>query len=98
MSSLNMDHVTYILGLFSLAFIFYLFVNLLLSLYDNSGRNAPTSVESDVEGRHLQKSKFEKHAGAAYIEIRPESRLTMDSDNQDEFELADPYWAEQVLQ
>lgn len=36
-----MDHVTYALLIFSGSFVLYLYVNLLMALWENSGRNAP---------------------------------------------------------
>ncbi|KAG8221103.1 hypothetical protein J3R82DRAFT_2626 [Butyriboletus roseoflavus] len=39
---MEMDHVTYVLGMYSLAFLFYLFTLFLLNLYATSGRNADT--------------------------------------------------------
>jgi hypothetical protein len=103
MSSLNMDHVTYLLGLFSLAFVFYLFVNLLLSLYDNSGRNAPSVAASDLEAPVFKWSrgmKQVKPAEEGYVQVRPEgeARPTVDSGTQDEFELSDRYWAEESIE
>lgn len=38
--SIEMDHVTYVLLMLSLAFIIYLYANLLLYIYATSGRNA----------------------------------------------------------
>ncbi|KAH7343906.1 hypothetical protein B0J17DRAFT_739439 [Rhizoctonia solani] len=37
---IEMDHVTYVLLMLSLAFVIYLYANLLLHIYANSGRNA----------------------------------------------------------
>lgn len=38
--SIEMDHVTYVLLILSLAFVIYLYANLLIHIYANSGRNA----------------------------------------------------------
>ncbi|KAH0836825.1 hypothetical protein J3R83DRAFT_8596 [Lanmaoa asiatica] len=42
----GMDHVTYVLGMYSLAFLLYLFTLFLLNLYATSGRNADTSTQT----------------------------------------------------
>ncbi|KAI9570866.1 hypothetical protein HD554DRAFT_278206 [Boletus coccyginus] len=43
---IGMDHVTYVLGMYSLAFLLYLFTLFLLNLYATSGRNADTSTHT----------------------------------------------------
>ncbi|KAF8549382.1 hypothetical protein OG21DRAFT_1515265, partial [Imleria badia] len=42
----GMDHVTYVLGMYSLAFLLYLFTLFLINLYATSGRNADTSTHA----------------------------------------------------
>ncbi|KAK7437376.1 hypothetical protein VKT23_018621 [Stygiomarasmius scandens] len=44
----EMDHVTYILIMFSLAFIIYILITSLIHLYTISGRNAPPSSSSSA--------------------------------------------------
>jgi hypothetical protein len=45
-----LQHVTYIVIMFCLGFIIYLWSNLLISLYHNSGRNAPQTSKADQAG------------------------------------------------
>ncbi|KAG5641294.1 hypothetical protein DXG03_005558 [Asterophora parasitica] len=43
----EMDHVTYILMMFSIAFFLYTFIVLLLHLYSTTGRHAPSALLVD---------------------------------------------------
>lgn len=63
---IEMDHVTYILLMLSLAFIIYLYANLLLHIYATSGRNAPGS-----------KSAASSTAGYTPLPLRVDSSLTV---------------------
>jgi hypothetical protein len=45
--SIDMDHVTYILLMLSLAFVIYLYASLLLHIYATSGRNARASKSAE---------------------------------------------------
>ncbi|KAK9896564.1 hypothetical protein P389DRAFT_171826 [Cystobasidium minutum MCA 4210] len=47
----GMDHVTYIVIMFCMAFGIYLWSNLLISLYHNSGKNASRSTPEDGSSR-----------------------------------------------
>ncbi|KAG9082070.1 hypothetical protein FS749_007132, partial [Ceratobasidium sp. UAMH 11750] len=47
---IEMDHVTYILLMLSLAFVIYLYANLLLHLYATTGRNAKGKAVSSTAG------------------------------------------------
>lgn len=44
----GMDHVTYILSMYSIAFLLYLLTVFLLHLYSTSGRNAPSMQQPNV--------------------------------------------------
>jgi len=55
----GMDHVTYVLIMYSISFMLYFFINFLIHLYQTSGRNAPS---------HSQSSLAPDEAGA--IELR----------------------------
>ncbi|KAG1738963.1 hypothetical protein EDB19DRAFT_1712146 [Suillus lakei] len=44
----GMDHVTYVLSMYSIAFLFYLLTVFLLHLYSTSGRNALSAQQPDV--------------------------------------------------
>ncbi|CAE6418782.1 unnamed protein product [Rhizoctonia solani] len=46
-TGIEMDHVTYVLLMLSLAFVIYLYANLLLHIYATSGRNATGTKQSD---------------------------------------------------
>ena len=46
----GMDHVAYILILFSLAFLLFLFANMLITLYDRTA-NAPALAKNTANGR-----------------------------------------------
>ena len=47
LTSRRLQHATYIVIMFCMAFIIYLWSNLLISLFHNSGRNAPKSTSPD---------------------------------------------------
>ncbi|CAE7226463.1 unnamed protein product [Rhizoctonia solani] len=47
---IEMDHVTYVLLMLSLAFVIYLYANLLLHIYANSGRNATGTKQPESTG------------------------------------------------
>ncbi|CAE6517207.1 unnamed protein product [Rhizoctonia solani] len=44
---IEMDHITYVLLMLSLAFTIYLYANLLLHIYANSGRNVPDTKQPE---------------------------------------------------
>jgi hypothetical protein len=67
----GIDHVAYILILYSIAFLMFLFVNMLIYLYDRNA-NAPTKTGPTANGR------------AGYSARRPHSTQLRDAE---EFEL-----------
>lgn len=66
---IDMDHVTYVLLMLSLAFIIYLYANLLLHIYATTGRNA--KGKSTAAGASA--------AGYTPLPLRVDSTLTVPS-------------------
>lgn len=67
-----MDHVTYALLIFSGSFVLYLYVNLLMALWDNSGKNAPdsgTPLPSFAMFRGLTSNGNNKPEGSGYSPV-----------------------------
>ncbi|KAG8787976.1 hypothetical protein FRC12_015038 [Ceratobasidium sp. 428] len=62
---IEMDHVTYILLMFSLAFVIYLYANLLLYLYATTGRNAKGKAAPSTAGYTPLRVNSTLAAGAA---------------------------------
>jgi hypothetical protein len=71
-ASVGIDHVAYILILYSLAFLTFLFVNMLIYLYDRNANTPTKAVPASANGR------------AAFGGRRPESTQLRDAE---EFEL-----------
>ena len=93
-----MDHVTYLLIIFSGSFGLYTYACLLLALYENSGKNAPVSDESSTILQKLWGTSATKST-------KPEGgyqRMQMDSlgnghltqDVEADPDLTDDYWRE----
>lgn len=61
--SIEMDHVTYILLIFSVAFLIYLLTNVLLHLYSTTGRNAEQSGASDSDYQPLTVYDYDAELG-----------------------------------
>ncbi|KAF5379503.1 hypothetical protein D9615_006482 [Tricholomella constricta] len=52
----EMDHVTYILIMFSIAFFMYSFIVFLIHLYSTTGRNAPSNLEVAANDTNIEMS------------------------------------------
>lgn len=80
-ASSSMDHVAYILIIYSLAFIMFLFVNILIHLYDRAA-NRPTAVKATANGRAHANGRTPEEA-----QLRDAEEFELDglvSDDEDE--------------
>jgi len=75
----GMDHVTYLLIMFSIAFILYTFVLALINLYSSSGRNAATSNTADNNIEMNPRSFASKWY--ARVPIEPECHVIGEEDD-----------------
>jgi len=75
----GMDHVTYLLIMFSIAFILYTFVLALINLYSSSGRNAATSNTADNNIEMNSRSFASKWY--ARVPIEPECHVIGEEDD-----------------
>lgn len=64
-AGLQMDHVTYALIIFSGASLLYLYVNLLMSLWERSGQNAPPQGHTLLPTTFPRMSTFRESLGQA---------------------------------
>ncbi|OJT03295.1 Protein YTP1 [Trametes pubescens] len=75
----KMDHVTYILIMFSIAFILYALIVSLISLYATSGRNAAPASSGDGAIELTQSNKWYARVPAADVE--PGTHVIGDDDD-----------------
>ncbi|KAJ7460808.1 hypothetical protein FB451DRAFT_1270391 [Mycena latifolia] len=54
----EMDHVTYVLIMYSIAFLLYTHIVFLIHLYSTTGRNAPAKVDSNIIAMTTPRSKW----------------------------------------
>ncbi|PFH48652.1 hypothetical protein AMATHDRAFT_196247 [Amanita thiersii Skay4041] len=86
----EMDHVTYILIMFSIAFLLYFFINFLIHLHANSGRNALQKQQQQKQ----QRGGNEPSEAEGGIHLRTLSRD--DDDDDDGGEGAEGKWYSRV--
>ncbi|KXN84261.1 Protein YTP1 [Leucoagaricus sp. SymC.cos] len=77
----GMDHVTYILIMFSMAFLIYTFIIFLIHLYSNSGRNA---VKSKVENIEMSRTAWYARVPNAEVETPTASSLHVIGEEEEE--------------
>jgi len=81
----GLDHVSYILILYSLAFLMFLFVNMLVSVYDRAANGAGSASKAD--GRPAVRG----HAATESRQLRDAEEFELDglmSDDEDEEQAA----------
>ncbi|RPD58978.1 hypothetical protein L226DRAFT_465771 [Lentinus tigrinus ALCF2SS1-7] len=76
----GMDHVTYILIMFSIAFIMYTLIVTLINLYSTSGRNAASADTKDGAIELTQSNKWYSPVPVGDRELEPESHVIGDDD------------------
>jgi len=82
----GMDHVTYILIMFSIAFVLYTHIVFLITLYATSGRNASDAPPSkDASGAIELTATPTASRGAWYSRVRTEEPVhVIGNDEEDE--------------
>ncbi|KAI1790285.1 hypothetical protein LXA43DRAFT_1017323 [Ganoderma leucocontextum] len=75
----DMDHVTYILIMFSIAFLMYTLIVSLIHLYSISGRNAAASASGDDSIELTSANKW--YAPVPAADIEPENHVIGDDDD-----------------
>ncbi|TFK82277.1 hypothetical protein K466DRAFT_666612 [Polyporus arcularius HHB13444] len=76
----EMDHVTYILIMFSIAFIMYTLIVSLINLYSTSGRNAASATSKDGAIELTQSNKWYSPVPAIDRDLEPASHVIGDDD------------------
>lgn len=79
----SMDHISYILILYSLAFLMFLFVNMLIGLYDYTNKEGkvalPNGAAPELNGHHRSVSETRRLRDAEEFELEG-----LISDDEDE--------------
>ncbi|KAI0794264.1 hypothetical protein C8Q74DRAFT_1194204 [Fomes fomentarius] len=77
----GMDHVTYILIMFSIAFLLYTLIVSLINLYAISGRNAPSAASGDGAIELTQSNKWYAPVPAGDRDLEPANHVIGDDED-----------------
>ncbi|KAI0761773.1 hypothetical protein BD413DRAFT_485346 [Trametes elegans] len=77
----GMDHVTYVLIMFSIAFIMYMLIVTLIHLYSTSGRNAAAAAVTGDGAIELTQSTNKWYAPVPAADVEPASHVIGDEDD-----------------